>query len=145
MIGETFWRMILAAGLVGLGMVAYWVVNRFLLARAGRRLQADQARGGQAAGLEAVDPGTPVLLYFTTPTCAPCKTIQRPAIQKVRELMGDCLQVVEIDATQRPEVASHWGVMSVPTTFILDANGQPRHVNHGVANADKLLKQLVFS
>jgi hypothetical protein len=30
----------------------------------------------------------------------------------------------------------------VPTTFLLDAHGQPRHVNHGVANTEKLLDQL---
>jgi thioredoxin-like negative regulator of GroEL len=83
----------------------------------------------------------PALLYFTSPTCAPCKTVQRPAIQKLKERVGDRIQVIEIDATAQPEIARQWGVLSVPTTFVLDAQGQPRHINHGVATVDKLLGQ----
>jgi hypothetical protein len=30
----------------------------------------------------------------------------------------------------------------VPTTFVIDANGKPRYVNHGVAMAEKLIQQL---
>jgi thioredoxin-like negative regulator of GroEL len=68
--------------------------------------------------------------------------MQRPAIQRLIELTGKGLQVVEIDASARPEVASQWGVLSVPTTFVIDASGQARHVNHGVASTEKLLRQL---
>jgi hypothetical protein len=50
--------------------------------------------------------------------------------------------VIEIDASLQPELASQWGVVSVPTTFILDSQGQPKHVNHGLTSAEKLLKQL---
>jgi protein-disulfide isomerase-like protein with CxxC motif len=39
-------------------------------------------------------------------------------------------------------LANEWGVMSVPTTFILDKDGRPRQINHGVARAEKLLAQL---
>ena len=49
--------------------------------------------------------------------------------------------MIEVDASARPDLASHWGVMSVPTTFLIDASRRPRHVNHGVATVDKLLKQ----
>jgi hypothetical protein len=56
--------------------------------------------------------------------------------------MGDRLQIVEIDAASQPEVASKWGVLSVPTTFVLDHKGQPQHVNHGVASYEKLLRQM---
>jgi hypothetical protein len=52
------------------------------------------------------------------------------------------LQVVEIDAAERPELARRWGVMSVPTTFVLDARGKARYVNNGIARADKLLRQI---
>ena len=52
------------------------------------------------------------------------------------------LQVLEMDATQEPDLASSWGVLSVPTTFLIDSRGKLRHVNHGVASAEKLLTQL---
>jgi hypothetical protein len=50
--------------------------------------------------------------------------------------------VVEIDATERPDLASQWGVFSVPTTFLLDARGKARFVNNGVARVEKLMEQL---
>ncbi|OIO84179.1 MAG: hypothetical protein AUK01_10220 [Anaerolineae bacterium CG2_30_57_67] len=92
--------------------------------------------------LGTLRPGASTLVYFTTPTCAPCKTLQRPAIQQVSQLLGDALQVLEIDAAQRPEVARRWGVLSVPTTFVIDPRGKVRHVNNGVARAEQLLIQL---
>jgi hypothetical protein len=56
--------------------------------------------------------------------------------------MGESLEVIEIDATARPDLAKTWGVMSVPTTFLLDARGQARYVNNGVTRAEKLMEQL---
>jgi thiol-disulfide isomerase/thioredoxin len=72
----------------------------------------------------------------------PCKTLQRPAIQEVQQTLGDRIQIIEVDASQRIDLANEWGVMSVPTTFILDKDGRPRQINHGVARAEKLLAQL---
>jgi thiol-disulfide isomerase/thioredoxin len=93
-------------------------------------------------GLENLRPGTPAILYFTTPECAPCKTIQRPALQRLQQQLGGQLQVIEINAAEKPDLAGAWGVLSVPTTFVLDPQGRPRHINHGVTNAEKLLHQL---
>jgi thiol-disulfide isomerase/thioredoxin len=126
-----FLRALSTALIIAAGLALYWLANRLILGRARE----------QAPGLELARPDSPVLLYFTTPTCAPCKTVQRPAIHHVKERLGDELQIIEVDASARPEIASQWGVLSVPTTFMIDASGQPRHVNHGVASAEKLLKQ----
>jgi hypothetical protein len=57
-------------------------------------------------------------------------------------MLGEKLQVIEIDATERPDLAKVWGVMSVPTTFLLDPRGEARYVNNGVARAEKLLEQI---
>lgn len=129
---EIYERAILAL-LISLGSFGlYRLANHVILARVrGRKL-----------GLESITPGIPAILYFTTPTCMPCKTVQRPALEKVREVFGERVQVVEVDCTRRPDLADYWGVLSVPTTFIIDRKGQPRQVNHGVTRADKLLAQL---
>jgi thiol-disulfide isomerase/thioredoxin len=124
-------RFIWAAAIIFIGFALYYMGNRWILYRAGRQ--------PLIAGMTLR--GIPTLLYFTTPTCVPCKTVQRPAIERLKQLVGDRLQVVEIDATTQPEVARQWGVLSVPTTFVLDAAGHPRHVNHGVTPADKLLQE----
>jgi thioredoxin-like negative regulator of GroEL len=93
-------------------------------------------------GLEDLDPGVPTILYFFTPDCAPCRVVQGPAIESLQAAFGDRLQVVKINAVERPDLADYWGVLSVPTTFIVDKAGEPRGVNHGVASADKLRRQL---
>jgi thioredoxin 1 len=124
-------RLLWMLGIIAAALAGYWLANRIILNRA----------RSQRQGLESAPIGRPTLLYFTTPDCAPCKTVQRPAIQRLQDLMGETLQVVEVDATIQPELASQWGVLSVPTTFIIDSQGTPRHVNHGVAATEKLLKQ----
>jgi thiol-disulfide isomerase/thioredoxin len=122
----------LAIVIIGLGAFAYWLLNQRLLVRARSNIFS----------LFSTLPDKPVLVYFTTPDCAPCKTIQRPAIHRVSHLLGGELEVVEIDATERPDLAKAWGVMSVPTTFVVDTRGEARYVNNGVARAEKLLEQI---
>lgn len=122
------WALVIA----GLLAALYQVLNLAILVRAkNKRL-----------GLESIDLGLPAILYFTTPSCVPCKTVQRPALVRLRERLGNSIQVIEVDALARPEVADYWGVLSVPTTFIIDSRGRPRRVNHGVASAEKLQMQL---
>lgn len=125
-------RLLWTAAIIGIGLGVYLLINRLILQR-GR---------GLVDHLEGFQRGRPGILYFTTPNCAPCKTIQRPALQQVRNLLGETLQIIEIDASDRPELASEWHVLSVPTTFVIDAHGRPRHVNHGAARAEKLLQQI---
>jgi thiol-disulfide isomerase/thioredoxin len=132
MSSDILLRSLLAVGIIIVGVGAYWLVNQRLLARARNNVFS----------LFSTFPNKPVLVYFTTPTCAPCKTVQRPAIDKIVKLLGEKLQVVEIDATARPDLARTWGVMSVPTTFLLDSRGEARYVNNGVARAEKLMEQI---
>jgi len=119
-------------GIILLGLGAYWLLNQRLLLRARNNLNS----------LLSPLPNKPVIVYFTTPDCAPCKTVQRPALEKLISLLGEKLHVVEIDATERPDLAKTWGVMSVPTTFLLDSRGEARYVNNGVARAEKLMEQI---
>lgn len=125
-------RFAFAVGIIVLGLGLYWLANQFLLSRAKNNLSS----------LLSPLPRKPVIVYFTTPDCVPCKTIQRPALDKLSNMFGDGLHVVEIDATERPDLAKTWGVMSVPTTFLLNSRGEARYVNNGVARAEKLIQQV---
>lgn len=129
---ELFQRLLIAIGLSGLGIAAYLLINRRLLAQADSKVRA----------FKTYQPGQRAIVYFTTPTCAPCKTVQRPALERLKKQLGERLQVIEVDASAQPELASQWGVLSVPTTFIFDPDGKPRYVNHGVTTAEKLYQQL---
>jgi thiol-disulfide isomerase/thioredoxin len=132
MSAEILLRFGLAIVIIGLGAFTYWFINQRLLIRARNNVFA----------LIGKLPDKPVLVYFTTPDCAPCKTVQRPAIDRVSNLLGEKLEVIEINAYEQPGLAKTWGVMSVPTTFVLDARGEARYVNNGVARAEKLLEQI---
>ncbi len=132
MSAEVLERLLLAAVIIATAVAGYLLFNRFTLRRADRRVQR----------LESYRPGMPAVVYFTTPTCGPCRTVQRPVLRQLQASFGQWFQLIEIDASAQPGLASEWGVVSVPTTFIIDASGKPRYVNHGVATADKLIQQL---
>lgn len=133
MAAEILTRTLLALAIAGIGVGVYGLINRIILRRA--------SKNGYL-GLDGFQPGMPAILYFTAPTCVSCKTLQRPAIHSAQQAVGGKLQVFEIDAVAQSELANYWGVLSVPTTFIISKKGEPRHVNHGVTPADKLLKQI---
>jgi thioredoxin-like negative regulator of GroEL len=130
MSSDILLRFLLAVGIIAAGVSLYWAFNQRLLTRTDLSTLFNHP-------LEK-----PVLVYFTTPTCAPCKTVQRPAINQIARTLGEKLHILEIDAAERPDLAKTWGVMSVPTTFLLDARGVARYVNHGVTRAEKLMEQI---
>jgi thiol-disulfide isomerase/thioredoxin len=134
--GQLLIRLLIAMGLSLLGLAAYWGWNRIQLRRLGRKPE------GKLRGLETFQPGVPGVLYFTTPDCQVCLTTQKPALRRLEAEMGSGVQIVEVDATVRPDLADYWGVLSVPTTFIIDAQGQPHHINHGLTGKEKLRRQL---
>ncbi|MEN8242725.1 MAG: thioredoxin family protein [Chloroflexota bacterium] len=125
-------RLITAVCFIGIGVGGYTLINKTLLKRANRAL----------TGLEAQQQNTPAILYFTTPDCMPCRTTQRPAINRLLETTGEQVQLIEVDASVQPKLAESWGVLSVPTTFVIDSDGQARQVNLGVTSTEKLLDQL---
>lgn len=128
-------RLILAMVLLSFGIAAYYAFKRLNLRRVAGSAPTDPI-------LNDLKPGVPTIVYFTTPGCIPCQTQQQPALAKLKTELGESVQVVKIDAAEDPDAADRWGVFSAPTTFILDKRGQPRDVNHGVADAAKLRRQI---
>jgi thiol-disulfide isomerase/thioredoxin len=114
------------------GLGFYRLYNHKVMLRTGRLLR----------DLGPLRPMAYTLVYFTMPACVPCRTVQRPAIERLCCLLGDALQVVEFDVTRHPELADRWGVLSVPTTFIIAPNGQVRFINHGIARFERLTAQV---
>lgn len=108
---RLFWALLI----LSTGILVFRLINHWLLRRA-RRAQF------MLLGFRT---GKPAILYFTTPECVPCKTLQRPALQRVRDQLGETLQVIEINAYDYPQLADQWGVFSIPTTFVLDARATP--------------------
>lgn len=86
-------------------------------------------------------PGQPAVLYFTTATCAQCRLQQAPALAQVQARRQD-MNLIKLDAVDQRELADFYHVMTVPTTVVLDRQGRPVAVNHGLATPDRLLAQL---
>jgi len=128
-------RIGITLGLLLAGVGLYWLFTRILLLRARRSQDKDPV------DLPGFQPGQPAILYFTTPDCVVCRTTQKPALQRLDTLLGEHLQLIEINAQEHTDLADRWSVLSVPTTFILDAGGRPQNVNYGAASTEKLAKQ----
>jgi len=128
-------RFVFVVIIAAASVLAYRLLSRRQLRRAMVAAPTDSV-------LRDFRPGVPAIVYFTTPYCGPCETQQTPALRRLEAELGDRVQIFRVDATQDAEAAERWGVFSVPTTFVLDGDGQPRQVNHGVADASKLRSQL---
>jgi thiol-disulfide isomerase/thioredoxin len=124
-------RLVITLALILFGVAGWALFNRFSIRRLAEA--SDPLLSGIPANL-------PVIVYFTTPSCVPCQTQQKPAIQQITQERP--VHIIQIDASAQPEIADRWGVFSAPTTFILDKYHKPRHINRGVASAELLRKQL---
>ncbi len=84
--------------------------------------------------------GQPAVVYFWTDTCGQCKIMQAPVLDRLAQTMP--VQVVSVNAVQQPDLADRFGVMTVPTTAVIDGAGHLRAVNHGYADEQTLREQL---
>jgi thioredoxin-like negative regulator of GroEL len=130
---------ILAAVVVGLALL---VVAARVLAR--RRLRQARALPGEEIwqALGAAPDGRPAVVAFSTPSCAACHTAQKPALAQLDSRAQGAVRVFEVDAAERPEVARRFGVLTVPTTAILDPSGRLTALNNGFAPTSRLAEQV---
>ena len=126
--------------LLTIGVVLFalgvWAWRIFVAWRLVRLAQADLPMPSQPVG----DDERPRLLYFTAEWCAQCKLTQTPILAQLAELTGVPVQTV--DAVAEEALARHFGVMTVPTTVVLDRGRKPVAVNYGLASLQKLQEQI---
>jgi thioredoxin-like negative regulator of GroEL len=133
-------RLFLLAGVV-VGVSLLVVMARRV---AGSRLRRARAIPGEEIwqALGTTPDGRPAVVAFSTPSCAACHTAQRPALAQLQSRAGGAVRVIEVDAAARPEVARKFGVLTVPTTAILDTGGRLTAINNGFATSDRLAEQI---
>ena len=125
-----------AAALV-LAAVIGWLLTR----RAGDIQATDPTTTGDVDTSDLGLSGDgPTVVHFSAPWCSPCTQVRR-VVNQVCDDLGDAAHV-EIDMDANPIAARRLSVLSLPTTFIFDADGRQRYRATGVPKADDLRSAL---
>ena len=79
---------------------------------------------------------TPVVVDFWAEWCGPCKMIA-PSLEEISNEMGDKVKIAKVNMDENPELASKYGVRSIPT-LLMFKGGEPVAIQVGAAPKEKL-------
>jgi thiol-disulfide isomerase/thioredoxin len=126
---------VLVAVLVLASALGWWA-----RARAGRTRRVEHGEVLTGADLGAELGTSATYLQLSSPACAPCRSVARV----LSELATDSadLRHVEIDATERLDLAKRLSVLRTPTVLVLDPAGRVVNRFSGPATREQALAAL---
>lgn len=103
----------------------------------------DDERATQLAAAGVTATGRPIVLHFSADWCGPCAAVRRVVGQVLARFEADpdgtpAATEVEVDIDEHPALAKTLGVLSLPTTFILDGALTEQFRISGVPSAPDL-------
>jgi len=66
---------------------------------------------------ETIQSSNPTLVDFWAPWCGPCRALG-PTIEKLADDLGERAQVGKVNIDDYPELASKFGINSIPTVLV---------------------------
>lgn len=126
--------------IVLMGIVAAAMLYAFWQVWQRRRLHTLRKVTAPAHLPPGIAGGKPTVLYFTTTECAQCRLQQTPILTQLQARVD--IAVHRLDAIEQETLARVYGIMTVPTTVVLDAELRPVAINHGVTPLQKLHGQV---
>ena len=89
---------------------------------------------------EALQSSVPVLVDFWAPWCGPCRMVS-PIVDQIAEESDGSFKVGKVNVDEQPELASQFGVMSIPTLLVLE-NGKVKTSSVGARPKAAILSML---
>ena len=88
---------------------------------------------------EVLDSDKKVLVDFWAPWCGPCRMVS-PIVDEIAE-ENAAIKVAKINIDEQPQLASQYGVMSIPTLMVFE-NGDIADKAVGARNKSFILQML---
>ncbi|MEL7585589.1 MAG: thioredoxin [Prolixibacteraceae bacterium] len=68
---------------------------------------------------------TPCLIDFYADWCGPCKMVA-PILEELQKEYGSSLNIYKVDTEDQRELASMFGIQSIPSLLFVPVDGQPQ-------------------
>ena len=88
---------------------------------------------------EVMNSDRKVLLDFWAPWCGPCRMVL-PIVEQIAKDRPD-IKVGKVNVDEQPELASQFGVMSIPTLVVME-NGKILNQTMGAQSRQRILNLL---